>query len=97
MTHFFVCCNFPKTILIRFSEGKDFFCVLHILRIHNGLRKLTKKNSYDLHLRINNPFEIGKPCIIIARRQLLFEKYIMALNQDKYYIEVQNDDAVERI
>ena len=41
-----------------------------------------------------NPFEIGKPCIIIARRELLFEKYRMALKQDKYEIEVQNDDAI---
>ena len=43
-----------------------------------------------------NPFEIGKPCIIIARRELLFEKYRMALKQDKYEIEVQNDDAIKR-
>ena len=43
-----------------------------------------------------NPFLIGKPCIIIASRELLFEQYIMALKQDKYYIEVQNYDAVKR-
>ena len=43
-----------------------------------------------------NPFGIGKPCIIIARRELLFEAYIMALKQEKYYIEVHNDDAINR-
>ena len=43
-----------------------------------------------------NPFEIGKPCIIISRRELLFEKYRMAIKRDKYDIEVQNDDAIKR-
>ena len=43
-----------------------------------------------------NPFEIGKPFIIISRRELLFETYTMAPKQDKYYIEVQNDDAIKR-
>ena len=43
-----------------------------------------------------NPFEIGKPCIIIARREMLFKQYIMALKRDKYDIEVQNDDVMKR-
>ena len=43
-----------------------------------------------------NPFEIGKPCMIIARRELLFEKYRMDLKWDKYEIEVQNYDAIKR-
>ena len=43
-----------------------------------------------------NPFEIDKPCIIISKRELLFEQYRMALNWDKYDIEVQNDDAIKR-
>ena len=43
-----------------------------------------------------NPFEIGKPCNILARRELLFERYRMALKRKKYYIEVQNDDAIKR-
>ena len=37
---------------------------------------------------------MDKPCNIIARRELLFEQYIMALKRDKYEIEVQNDDAI---
>ena len=43
-----------------------------------------------------NPFEIGKSCIIIARRELLFEQHRMALKRYKYDIEVQNDDAIKR-
>ena len=43
-----------------------------------------------------NPFEIGKPCIIIAGRELLFEQYRMALKRENYDIEVQNDDAIKR-
>ena len=43
-----------------------------------------------------NPFDIGKPYIKIAKSELLFEQYIIALNQEKYYIEVRNDDTIER-
>ena len=43
-----------------------------------------------------NPFEIGRPCIIISSRELLFEQYRMALKRDKYDIEVKNDDAIKR-
>ena len=60
------------------------------------MRKSSKKNVYDLHLKTINPFEIGKPCIIIARKELLFEEYRMALKWDKYDIEVHNDDAIKR-
>ena len=43
-----------------------------------------------------NPFDILVPCIKISRSELLFEQYIMALNLDKYEIEVRNDDAIKR-
>ena len=95
MTHRFVCCNFKKTIIIRSSKVKKVFCTLHMLSIHIGLRKVSKKNVFDLHLKNMNPFEIGKSCIIIARRELLFKQYRMALKREKYYIEVQNDDAIK--
>ena len=65
-----------------------------MLIIHTGLRKLSKKNVYDFHLLKMNPFEIGKPCIIISRIQLFFEKYRMDIKRDKYDIGVQNDDAI---
>ena len=66
-----------------------------MLRIHTGLLKWTKKNVYDLHLKKRNPFEIGKPCINIASRELLFEKHRMAIKRYKYDIEVQNDDSIK--
>ena len=37
-----------------------------------------------------NPFDISEPCIKIARSEVLLEQYIMAINQDKYDIEVRN-------
>ena len=67
-----------------------------MLRIHTGLRKSSKKNVYELHLKNMNSFEIVKPCIIIARRELLFEQYRMVLKRDKYDIEVWDDDAIKR-
>ena len=75
---------------------KKLFCILHMLRIHTGLRKFSKANLYDLHLKKINPFNIGKPCIKISKSELLFEKYRMALKRDKYDIEVRYDDAIKR-
>ena len=43
-----------------------------------------------------NPFNIGKPCIKIAKIELLFEIYIIALKRYKYDIEVKDDDAIKR-
>ena len=69
MTHCFVCCNFQNTILVWSSEGKErFYFILHMLIIHTVFRKLSKKNVYDLLFKYLNPFDIGKPCIIIERR-----------------------------
>ena len=42
-----------------------------------------------------NPFGIHEPCIKTAKSKLLFEQYIMSLNQDKYDIEIQNNDAIK--
>ena len=47
MTQCFVCRNFKKTNLIRYTEGKDkVICNLHMLMIHTGLRKLSKRNVF---------------------------------------------------
>ena len=67
-----------------------------MLRIRIFLRKLSNTNVYDLHLKKMNPFDIGKPCIKIARSEMLFEQYIMALNRGNYDIEVRNYDAIKR-
>ena len=42
-----------------------------------------------------NPFYIVKPCIKIAKSEVLFEIYRMAIYQDKYDVEVQNDDKIK--
>ena len=42
-----------------------------------------------------NSFDIGKSCIKIARSEVLFKQYIMALNRDKYDIEVRNYYAIK--
>ena len=60
------------------------------------MQKLTKKNVYDLHLKIMNPFYIGKPCIKITKSELYFEQYTMAFKRDKFNIEVQDDDETKR-
>ena len=52
MSQFFVCYNFQKTILIRSAERKEkVFYILHMLRIHTGLRILSWTNVYELHLK----------------------------------------------
>ena len=43
-----------------------------------------------------NPFDIRVPCTDIAKSEILFEQYRMDLNWNKYDIEVQNDDAINR-
>ena len=39
---------------------------------------------------------IDQPCIKIANNEVLFEKYRMALKQDKDAIEIQGDGAIKR-
>ena len=67
-----------------------------MLNIHTGLRKWSKRNVFDLYLKKINPFGIHEPCINIAKNELLFEKFRMTLNRDKYDIEVRNDDTITR-
>ena len=43
-----------------------------------------------------NPFDISKPCIKISNSELLFEQYRTAFKQEKYDVEVQDDDAIKR-
>ena len=43
-----------------------------------------------------NPFDIPVACIIIAKSELLFEQYRMALNRDKYDIGFRDYDAINR-
>ena len=67
-----------------------------MLRIHTGLRNWNKNNVHDKHLREINPIGIDKPCINIAKSELLFGKYRMALKRDKDAIEIQKGDTIKR-
>ena len=86
-----------KTILNRAAAGKvKFFCILHMLSIHTGLRKWSKATKFNIHLKKIFPFGIHLPCIKIVKSELLFEQNRMALNQEKYDIDVRNDDGIKR-
>ena len=43
-----------------------------------------------------NTFDISKTCIDIAKSEVFFQSYRMALNRYKYDIEVQYDGAIKR-
>ena len=74
MTRCYVCDNFQKSIFIRSTKVKEgFFCILQMLRMHTGLLNWNKNNVYDKHFREINPIGIDKPCIKIAKSELLFE------------------------
>ena len=97
MTQCFLCCNWKKTIVTQYDSGKEnVFCILHMLGIHNSLRKWILTNIFNLHLKKMNLFGIHEPIIKIAKSELIFEQYRMALNPGKYDIEFQNDDAIKR-
>ena len=66
-----------------------------MLRINNGLRKLSKTDIYYLHLSKMNTFDISKPGIKIEKSELFFEQYRMAHNRDKYNNEVQDNRAIK--
>ena len=48
----------------------------------------SKTQIYLTLILKTNPYDISVPCIKIARSAVLFEIYTMALNWDKYDIEV---------
>ena len=58
--------------------------------------KVEWENVYDKNLCKINSIGIDKPCINIAKIEILFEKYRMALKREKNAIEVQKDDAIKR-
>ena len=97
MTQCYVCDNCNMSIFIQSSNVKEgVFGILQMLRIHTGLRKWNKKDRYHILHRENNPMGIDQPCIDIANNEVLFEIYRMALKRDKYSIEIQGDDAINR-
>ena len=43
-------------------------------------------------LRNKNPVGINRPCIMIAKNDVLFEKYRMDIKREKNAIEIQGGD-----
>ena len=80
-----------------YNVKEGVFCILQMLRIHTGLRKLTKNDQFHIILKNMNPLIIDRPCLKIASNELLFEKYRIALKRDKYAIDIDGDDAFDSL
>ena len=96
MTECFVCNNCNMSIFIQYSNVKEgVFCILQMLRIHTGLRKWNKKDRFHIFLPDKNPLGIKRPCIIIAKNELLFEQYRIDLKRDKDAIDIEGEDEIK--
>ena len=85
------------SILIPSSNVKErVFCILQMLRIHTGLRKWNKNDRFHIILCDMNPLGIKKPCIMIAKNEVLFEQYRIALKRDKDSIDIDGEDEIKR-
>ena len=83
------------SIFIQYSNVKEgVLCILQMLRIHTGLRKWTKKDQFHIILKNLNPLGIDQPCLTIANNKVLFEKYIIALKQEKDAIDIDGEDVI---
>ena len=59
MTQYIVCNNCNMIIFIPYSNVKEeVFCILQMLKIHPGLRKLTNKDRFHIILKKINPLGI---------------------------------------
>ena len=97
MTQCIVCNNYNMSIFVPSSNVKEgVFCILQMLRIHTGLQKWNKNDRFHIILSDINPLGIKQPCIMIAKNELLFEQYRIALNRDKDTIDIEGDDAINR-
>ena len=59
-------------------------------------QKWKKKNLFHMLLRDKNPLGIKQPCIMIAKNEVLFEQYRIALKWDKYAIDIQEEYEIKR-
>ena len=97
MTQCIVCNNCNMSIFIQSSNFKEgVLCILHMLRIHTGLRKWNKKDRFHMLLRDKNPLRIKKPYIMIAKNEVLFEQYRIALKRKKDTIDIQGEYEIKR-
>ena len=65
-----------------------------MLKIHTGLRKRNKNYRFHIILSDMNQLVIKQPCIMIAKNEVLFEQYRIALNRDKDAIYIEGEDAI---
>ena len=85
------------SIFIPSSNVKEgVFCILKMLRIHTGLQNWNKKDRFHIIPSDKNPLGIKQPYIIIAKNEVLFEQYIIALKRDKDAIDIEGEDAINR-
>ena len=82
------------SIFIPSSNVKEgVFCILQMLKIHTGLRKFTKEDRFYILLKKMNPQGINRPCQKIAKDEMLFEKYRIALKREKDAIDIDGNYA----
>ena len=97
MTQFIVCNNCNMSVFIPSSNVKEgVSCVLQMLRIHTGLQNWNKNYIFHIILSDMNPLGIKQPCIMIAKNEVLFEQYRIALKWDKDEIDIEGEDAINR-
>ena len=95
-TQCIVCNNCNMSIFIPSSEVKEgVFCILQMLQIHTSLRKFTKEDRFHILLTKMNPQGINPPCQNIAKDEMLFEIYRIALKRDKDAIDIDGNDAID--
>ena len=97
MTQCIVCNNCNMIIFIpSYNVREGVFCILQMLRINTGLRKLNKSDRFHIILSDKNPLGIKQQLIMISKNELLFEQYRIALKRDKDAIDIKGEDAINR-
>ena len=67
-----------------------------MLRIHTGLRKWNKNYRFRIILSDMNPLGIKQPCLMIAKNEVLFEQYRIALKRAKDAIDIDGENEINR-
>ena len=60
----------------------------------NWFLKWNKNDQFRIILSDMNPLGIKQPCIMIAKNEVLFEQYRIAIKQDKDAIDIEEEDAI---
>ena len=92
----FVCKNCNLTFrMSNASIPEQALCFTHLLHLHTGVRKWSRKNVYDQHLKAMNPL-IHERCSAMNNSQALFEQYRIALHQEISNMIRFNEDIIVR-